>query len=206
MKKILLSAGLLTISLFSNYANANSQVDSVIVSSVQRKNVITFSPFSVFSKVKIKYERPLHPNFSVGVALAGFYAAFPGYRVEPFARLYFGAEAPDGLYLQGQGAVYHHKALLDLAIVYNKDGVETPAEKRSFTRGGAGVGLGYQWLSGSSDRVVVDIMGGFKYYSIPDFKTSDDSPNPGKGLSNGVWYTTGPGSKFNGTIAVGFIF
>ena len=193
MKKLLLLTSLATAFAFQT-VKAQEQTNNSLAQP-EKKHVLTISPFGLYNKVKIKYERVLTGRYTSGASLAQYYGVYPGTQFTAFSRLYFAQEAPSGLYGQAQVAVYHHK--------YDTD-YTRPELKNSFTSGGAGLGLGYQWLSGKKKNIVVDIMGGFKLYGMPERK--EEIAVEDEVVEALSWYTTGPGSYFNGTIAVGYAF
>lgn len=166
---------------------------------VAKKNIVGLSVFGLINKFKLKYERVLSPKFTAGATVAAYYGVYPGVQVSPFARYYFGAEAPSGLYGQGQVGVYHHTSNITVYSNANSSGnMQEYTEKTNFNNVGAGVALGYQWLSGRKKNISVDINGGVKIYKTG---IADEG-----GLTGLTWYTTGPGSFFNGLISFGYAF
>lgn len=162
------------------------------------KNVIGISPFGLINKFKLKYERVLSPKFTAGGMVAAYYGAYPGIQVTPFARWYVGAEAPNGLYVQGQVGIYRHTSTLTISSNLNSSGtVQDYTEKATISNVGAGAALGYQWISGKRKNISVDINAGFKIYKT--------GINEG-GLTGLTWYTFGPGSFYNGLISMGYAF
>ena len=183
-----------TLSL-SNHPNLASVQDPPVA----KKNVIGLSVFGLINKVKIKYERTLTPKFTAGATLAGYYGLYPGVQLSPFVRYYFRPQAPKGLYLQGQVGAYWHTSIITYISNLNSSGnVVEYAGEATISNVGAGAALGYQWLLGKRNRVSVDINGGFKSY-----KTGLANEDNLVGLT---WYTTGPGSFFNGLISFGYAF
>jgi hypothetical protein len=193
MNKLLLLLTLATALMFQA-AKAQEQTNSSL-SQPEKKHIVTIAPFGFVNKFKIKYERVLTSKFTTGATFAQYYGTYPGTQFTGFSRLYFGNEAPDGLYLQGQVAVFKHTYEID---------EERPELKQTFTSGGAGIGLGYQWLSGKKKNIVIDIMGGLKLYNMPERK--DEIEIEQEALQGISWYYTGPGSFFNGTIGIGYAF
>lgn len=181
--------------LLNGYPNLASAQDAPVA----KKNVVGLSVFGLINKVKIKYERTLTPRFTVGATLAGYYGLYPGAQLSPFARYYFGAQAPEGLYLQGQVGAYWHTSIITYLNNLNSSGnVAGYTEEATISNVGAGVALGYQWLLGKKNKISVDINGGFKSYKT-GLANEDD-------LTGLTWYTTGPGSFFNGLISFGYAF
>ncbi len=156
------------------------------------KNVIGISPFGLINKFKLKYERVLGPKFTAGGMVAAYYGAYPGIQVTPFARWYMGAEAPSGLYVQGQVGIYRHTSTLSISGT-----TQEYTEKATISNIGAGAALGYQWISGKRKNISVDINAGFKIYRT--------GINEGA-LTGLTWYTFGPGSFYNGLISMGYAF
>lgn len=194
MKRFWLLLAAATI-ILSGYPNPASAQGAFVV----KKNVVGLSVFGLINKAKIKYERTLTPRFTAGATLAGYYGLYPGAQLSPFARYYFGAQAPEGLYLQGQVGAYWHTSILTYLSKLNSNGtIGEYTEEATISNVGVGIASGYQWILGKKNNISVDINGGFKVYKT-GLANEDD-------LTSLTWYTTGPGSFFNGLIGFGYAF
>ena len=178
--KLSLAAATLLLSGYSNLALAQD-------APAAKKNIVGPSVFGLINKAKIKYERTLTPKFTAGATLAGYYGLYPGAQLSPLARYYFGAQAPKGLYLQGQMGAYWHTSIITYLNNLNSSGnVAEYTEEATISNVGAGVALGHQWLLGKHNKISVDINGGFKSYET-SLANEDD-------LTGLTWYTTEPDS------------
>ena len=163
-----------------------------------KKNIAGLSVFGLHNKVKLKYERVVHPNLTAGVLAAAYDGLYPGVQVSPFVRLY-GKAAPRGLYGQVQAGFDRH------SVTYTYDtgmpaGTGPPrTETERFSHAGAGAAMGYQWLLGRRQNIAVDINGGLKIYNTGNAQNDRD-------LTTLYWFTEGPGSYFNGLINLGYAF
>jgi len=166
---------ILAILIATTITSANAQ---------EKQNLVKFS-IGILNKLKVGYEKPISSNFSLGGRVALYYGSFPGLKIEPFGRYYFGSESPEGLYTQ-------------LRILYGnfKYSSTISKESKNFSTSGGALDLGYQWLSGKNKNIVVDVSLGFQIMS----KSSDVD------AVDVIFYTTGPGGIFNPNISVGFAF
>ena len=55
-------------------------------SSPYSRNIITVSPLGIVNKVRVKYERALDKNFSIGTFVSYHYRKYNGLQVAPFGR------------------------------------------------------------------------------------------------------------------------
>ena len=154
-----------------------------------KSRVVGLSVLGLVNKARFKYERRLSGRVSVGATVADYYGLYPGFQVAPFARRYFDARALEGFYVQGHVALaVHHQVY---SIFLNRD-------RGYFVTGGAGLGLGHQWLLGPKKRLSLDLMVGLKWYPYPTGRNRDFFPD--------AWYVTGPGSLLNGLASLGYAF
>ena len=182
---------------------------ALAVSSVtfaQENNHLVKLHIGVLNKFKVSYEHPLSENLSIGGALGVYYGIFPGIKVEPSVRYYFGSECPSGLYAQGR--VLFGSFSKDL-IYYNYDfytGELAYTNKKKFTSFGGGLDIGYQWISGKNKNIVIDVSLGAQIM---------DNNKLTEGITvNGITYTpanltfltTGPGAIFNPQLSIGYAF
>jgi len=163
-------------------------------------NVISGNvPLRQFTNLRPQYERVLGRRTSLGVRAAWYFGGdWPGSQAEAFGRYYFRPTAPAGFYGQAQGAVFRHRGQ-ESYFYPGPPGPSTTYSSTSFSGAGAGLGLGYQWLPGARKRLVLDGMVGLKLYLEPFRGYCDCS-------YEGDWYEYGPGSAFNGRLAVGYAF
>lgn len=160
-----------------------------------RKHVFTLAPFGLVQKIKLSYEYVLSEHTTLGVSTAVYYFLMPGVQINPFFRAYFSPKAPKGGYFQGQVGIYGHEIHADYSLfaVGPEDHWYKP-----FGAAGAGFGLGYQWLTGRRKVFVINMMAGLKFYPMSfslNHPVLEDRES---------WYRLGPGSVFNGAIAIGF--
>lgn len=159
-----------------------------------RKHLFTLAPLGLVQKVKVNYEYVLTSRTSIGINTAFYHTVMPGVQINPYFRLYFASKAPKGFYFQGQTGIYRHEIVRD--YFYNLDSKES--WNKPFGAVGLGAGVGHQWLTGRSKRFVITIMAGVKYYPMTF------SSNNKVLYEDDAWYLIGPGSVFNGTLAIGF--
>jgi hypothetical protein len=175
----------------------------------QDKNVITFAPFGIINKLRFRYEHAVGGKSSLGAAVTGYhgiYGIFKGFKIEPAYRFYFSDQALDGLYLQGKMIIGRYNAELDFVPTGNAFLVlPTVTEETSFTSIGGGLNLGYQKAVGKNQKWVIDVNGGFKYCSFPAEYT-DRFGNIYFPLEKAPFYLLGPGSWWDGTVAIGYRF
>lgn len=173
----------------------------------EKKHILTISPAGLVNKLRLKYEYQLKDKVSTGTFFSFRYANTSGFSIDPFVRYYFGAEAPEGLYLQGKLLFSSYTREFDY---YEEEGDWTTGylftKEQSFFNFGLGFGLGYQWVTGKKDNVVADVAIGIKIQTLPA-SVSEVTINGQTGyLATVDWYTTGPGSIFDGLLAVGIAF
>lgn len=159
----------------------------------KRKYFITGAPLGILNKFRIKGEIGLTNWFSAGSQFSFYYGVYPGIQISPFCRFYLGRQAPKGFYFQPSIGFYNHTSNLDYSI-----NGEDFKGKFTITGVGYGLGIGYQTIFGKNKHTTVDWNIGFKSYGA--------NLDGGKSFSGLVWYTTGPGSLFSGTIQVGYAF
>jgi len=160
----------------------------------QKQNLIKLS-IGVINKVRLGYEYPLNEKFSVGGVVDYYYGEFPGIKLEPFARYYFGRECPTGLYSQARFLYGHFKSEL-------KNPINSYSNGQIFNSIGGGLDLGYQWLSGKNKNIIVDISLGAQF--MPS-KISSTSQRSGAEIDAG-FFILGPGAIFNPHLSIGFAF
>ena len=177
MKKIVLLAVL--VSCFCSAIEAKNYKFGAYYE--QKKNLVKIS-VGFFYKVRLSYERGLTNTFSAGGTVNACYGVFPGVKLEGFGRLYFGGEAPKGLYLQLRGLY----------------GVFSPKKLDNFSSTGVGGDIGYQWLSGKNHNIVVDVSLGSQLMIMNHIgkQTYDDN----------FFYLIGPGAIINPRINLGIGF
>lgn len=154
------------------------------------RTVIGLAPTGLYNKVRIKFERLLIPNLSLGATATYYYREYPGYQISPFARYYFEGIAPEGIYFQAQAAFFDQTS----SKSKDKQGVSR------FAGTGFGIGLGNQWYFEQSERFTIDTMIGYKVY---DF---NEKPAEGDPKDNDWYNLLSPGSRFNGMLSVGYAF
>ena len=156
------------------------------VKAQEKKNLVKLS-VGILNKVRIGYERPIDNNFSYGGVINAYYGLYPGFKIEPFGRYYFGSESPEGLYSQLRVLYGNFNYTYASSLI---------SESKSFSSTGGGLDLGYQWISGKNKNIVVDASLGFQFMS----KSSDVN------AVDAIFYTTGPGAVFNPHLSIGYAF
>lgn len=163
----------------------------------------------LIGKVRMAYENSIGNSFSIGVAGNYYYGSYDGFKIEPFARFYVGGESPEGLYLQGRYLYGNFKSTFThYASQYlnsNSNNFLKSIEKEiNFNSMGVGADLGYQWLSGRKNNIVIDLSLGVQAMSGYN----------GSFMQNGITYTSanvgfnalGPGAIFNPHLLIGYKF
>jgi hypothetical protein len=155
----------------------------------------------LWNKFRVTYEHTLNSKFSVGSSLAYHFASFSGVKVDPFLRFYFGDECPEGLYVQARAlAGFFSKTF----TYYSDDLLYAIERKTNVSSYGAGLDLGYQWLSGKNDNIVIDISIGTQF--MTDVNNSIVENGITYNTANIGFNTTGPGAIFNPRLAIGYKF
>jgi hypothetical protein len=166
-------------------------------------HVFTVSPFGTINKVRVKYEKPLSNSFSLGTFVSGYYGAFRGVQVAPIVRAYLSGDAPSGFYLQGKALASFHTRVYSAVI----NGTEITSDPHSFSSYGGGFGIGYQVLLGKKKNISLDFGIGAKLMTAVPSPGKDDGFDAfTEGLDNFTFFTVGPGSFFDGLIAIGIAF
>ena len=166
---------------------------------------------SLFNKIRLTYEHPIKSSsaFTFGSSANFYFGSFPGLKIEPFGRFYFGGEAPEGLYFQGR-FLY---GSFSKDFIYYRDGfansnssgyLETIVKKTSVSSTGGGLDLGYQWLSGRNNNIVIDISFGAQLMN--DINHSIKEGGYSYSTTNVGFLTTGPGAIFNPHLSIGYRF
>lgn len=120
-----------------------------------QKNVVRWSPLATVKlKAKVHYERALTDKLSAGAIGSYFFGAYPGFRIEPFARYYLTDEALTGLYIQAKP--HFSSNSLTLENTYS----------HSFTEWGVAGNLGWQFIMGANENISLDIFTGYRYSSL----------------------------------------
>lgn len=198
MKKFILS--LCVVSIFVTTITSN------LLAQGSNPNNIKLS-IGLLNKVRLGYERSLTDKFSVGAVLNAYYGSYSGFKIEPFARFYFGSECPSGLYVQTRALLGSFKTNTNYYYINNDFDIIN--KDVLFTAAGGGLDIGYQWVSGGSKNIVVDISLGFQHMpassSLTDNITKDNKVYipPVSGLS---FYTIGPAGIFNPHLSIGYAF
>lgn len=160
----------------------------------QSANHVATLSIGVTNKIRVKYEQAFNSVISAGVFGNYYYGLYQGFRVDPIVRIYFLGKAPSGLYAQIKG-VFGQFTTEESAILNQNN-----KEKVTFYNTGGGFGIGFQY---AGNTTAVDMGIGFKLVTgVPKY-TKDNFQYQG---DNAVFYSTGPGSIFDGLIAVGFSF
>lgn len=158
-------------------------------------NVPTGKP----TNLRPQYERAISHRVGLGVRAAWYFGGdWPGWQAEAFGRYYFRPTAPVGFYGQAQVGAYRHRGQ-ESSFYPMPQGPSRTYSATAISGPGVGLGLGYQLLLGSRKRLALDAMAGIKLYLQP-FRGLCDC------AYEGDWYDYGPGSIFNGRLAVGYAF
>ena len=158
-----------------------------------KKGVASIAPLGSLNKFRVKGEYAVTKWGSVGLQFSYYYGLYPGVQGCPFARFYIGSVAPQGFYLQPFLVMYSHKSP---AFEYSDEKGFYRTDNRFRISGlGFGGAVGYQWLLGYEKNIVIDLNAGVKSFNINNDISSDI-----------IWYTTGPGSYFAGTVQIGYAF
>ena len=198
MKKYLL------LILFLVSLSSFSQNGQEIKSSLYSRNIITVSPLGIVNKVRVKYERALDKNFSIGTFLSYYYRRYNGLQIAPIGRFYFNNEAPNGFYIQLKALFSMHRRTFTFPNPLN--GGTLYQYQHDFISYGGGFGLGYQILAGKNNNIVIDLGIGGKYMAVNKPDGNVLVGNVYNAIDNAIYYTTGPGSIFDGHVGVGIAF
>jgi len=128
-----------------------------------QKNVVRWSPLAtVKMKAKVHYERALTDKLSAGAIGSYFFGAYPGFRIEPFARFYLTDEVLTGLYVQAKP----HFSSNSLTVETASGGAVMNTYSHSFTEWGFAGNLGWQFMMGANKNISLDIFTGYRYSSL----------------------------------------
>ena len=157
----------------------------------------------IFNKLRVGYEHPVSDAFSAGGNANFYYGSFPGFKIEPFGRYYFGSECPSGLYAQARFLF----GIFNKEFIYYRLGDELDisfAKKTSLTSMGGGLDLGYQWLSGKDKNIVIDLSLGVQV--MQDLNNSIVQNGAKYSTANVSYLSIGPGAIFNPHLMIGYRF
>lgn len=182
-----------------------------------QNKVITFAPVGLTSKIRVKYESKINNEITAGSYFNLYYLLYRGLRLDPFIRLYPNGKAPKGMFIQGKlvGGVfnknieylYTYITIDNTWFGYSDTTVHEVTHKNNttFLTYGAGIGIGYQFIFGRSQKPL-ELYIGFQYskytpattilYENKEYYTYDDQ----------LWYTLGAGSFLNASFGIGFTF
>lgn len=168
-------------------------------------NVLTIAPAGLYKKVRLKYERGISENISLGICGSYHYNHYKGYKLEALVRYYFSmgyTRAPHGLYVQAKTAFGTFDYGTDATkLVPNALYYTAP----TFTTYGGGLAVGGQWQMGKTKNWVVDINVGANYLKKPAKVVpviGDYQPHI---VAKWGAFTT-PGFILDGTVGVGYAF
>lgn len=200
----------------------------VLAQDVLPRNVLKIAPLGTVNKIRLGYERVVSHSASGGAVASLYYGVFPGLKVEPYLRIYFGNTAPEGFYMQGKGSIGFFNSMIpfvETREVYNAAGEFQFEEsginlelQNDFTTTGAGFGVGYQTLLGNQKNISIDVQAGLNYNTFPyerDEKIRETTFDADGNrivttrtprAAAFIWNTTGPGSYFNGMFTIGYAF
>jgi hypothetical protein len=188
------------LSLSWQAAGSSSKPDSV---KIANRDLITLSPLGFVNKVRIKYEHSVAKKLSVGAYGSYYYGLYPGFKLEPFIRLY-DHSALNGLYGQfNAGFGWHtHEYTQKFQFDSLNHVSEITKGNVSWFSFGFGISAGYQFLAGKKASIPIDLSVGLEYYSMSDHadKVIPDSQ------TEGFWYITGPAAVITPRFSVGFTF
>ncbi len=121
---------------------------------------VKIHPLHFFS-CKFEVEHQINSNISVGVIGSGMFLAFEGYRIQPYARLYLGADSKvfDGFYAQGK---FHYSRVVD-----------NNAVRELIKDYGFSTAFGYQHTFGK--HFVIDLYSGYRFSKPFYYSTSESS-------------------------------
>lgn len=186
---LLISIGILTFS-------------TCIVSAQDNKGDLIKLDLGIFNKIRVGYEHPITNAFSAGANVDFYYGSFPGFKLEPFGRFYPGGQSPSGLY--GQIRFLYGSFNKNFIYYDNSDNMNILIQKSSISSLGGGLDLGYQWLSGRNENIVIDLSIGVQIMN--DVNNSITENNIKYSTANVGFLTTGPGGIFNPHLMIGYKF
>jgi hypothetical protein len=163
----------------------------------------------IINKLRLAYEKPVGNSLGFGAAINTYYGSYSGIKIEPFARLYFGGKAPEGLYLQGRFLYGNFKSTFThYASGYlNSNGgnfLRSIEKEVSFSSAGVGGDLGYQWLSGRKSNIVIDLSLGIQ--AMQGYNDSFTQNGITYSSANVGFNVLGPGAIFNPHLLIGYRF
>jgi len=164
---------------------------------VPDSNRLSIAPLSVLSKIRVQYERlSKNPQVSWGVTGAWYYGFYPGFQASSFLRYYL-PKRPFGPYVQARAIVASHvEGEADFPDI-------SYAPSRAEQQVGLGASIGVHLRAGNKTGIrFFNFAVGFKYLYPGTAPASTKELSP----EDFFWYSTGPGSFFDGNIGLGIAF
>lgn len=166
------------------------------------QSVVRFSPLSlVKNKVKVHYEYGGLNKMGLGIIASGFYGGYPGFRVQPYFRYYITNESLQGFYVQPK----FHFSSNSYEITTTINGVEE-TDKYNFNEWGASGTIGWQWLFGSNENIVLDVFTGYRYSSLANTAEETAEEESGTEALGEYAYKLLHSNTFDLGLSVGFKF
>lgn len=137
---------------------------------VKAQDLVRFSPFSLIKlKAKFHYEHGFETEkIGIGVIASGYFGLFPGYRIQPFARYYFMEKALKGFYIQPK---LHFSQNSYEVLNVDQDGILLEGTAwESIEEYGGSLSLGWQFLFGPNENIVLDLFAGLRVSNLQKFE------------------------------------
>ena len=177
----------------------------LIASNLKAQHIVRLSPFALIkSKAKIHYEYGTG-KIGIGIIAAGYYGVYPGVRFQPYFRYYITDDALSGLYVQPK---FHFSINnFEITAEVNNNGVFTQETiKNDINEFGGALNLGWQFLLGSNENIVLDLFTGFRLSNLHGKTYEDIAIDDVDDAVSELLYRALHSNKFDLGVSVGFIF
>ena len=173
----------------------------LITSNLKAQHVVRLSPLAfIKNKAKIHYEYGTG-KIGIGVIAAGYFGAYPGVRFQPYFRYYITDDALNGLYVQPK----FHFSMNSYETQSTTDPNPNETIKNDINEFGGALNLGWQFLLGNNENIVLDLFTGYRFSNLHGKKYDDNLSNVEDLLSEGL-YTILHSNKFDLGVSIGFKF
>jgi len=176
----------------------------LMATQVNAQHVVRFSPLSLIKgKAKLHYEYGGVEKFGFGIIAAGYYGLYPGFRIQPYARYYITDESLKGLYVQPK----FHFSKNSFEVTINQGFADEETIKSDIDELGGSLDIGWQFLLGGSENIVVDIFTGYRFSSLHGKDYSGvETTQEGSDAGSELLYSLLHSNKFDLGLSIGFKF
>ncbi len=144
-----------------------AQAQEEIEAPRRHRTVIAVGPSSFWSPT-LKFEQGIGDWVSLGFHGKARFVMWEGGKIEPFVRIYFTENSPQGPFIQVKGSFGAHRRnfIFEDNCYYDANGdyvCDDNYDEQYFKSFGGGVAGGYQFFFGRNEHFALDLFGGFQY-------------------------------------------